>query len=83
MIEILPHKIATPFHRIMKKKIYEHWETIKNAQDETGIAFGTISNVCSGKYSPRMDTVAIFLKALGLDLWVVDSKTGENWRLKI
>jgi len=83
MIEILPHKIPVSFHKLMKQKVYEHWNTMKEAEEETYISHNTIANVCTGKYSPRLDTIALILKSMGLDLWIVDSKTGENWRLKL
>lgn len=83
MIEILPHKIATPLHRIVRQKVYERWTTMKEFDEDTRISHNTVANVCSGKYSPRLDTIALILKALGLDLWVIDPETGDSWRLKL
>ena len=82
MIEILPHKIPTNFHRLMKQKIYERFNTMKEAERETGIAHNTIANVCSGRYAPRLDTIMLLLKQMDLDMWIID-RDGNSWRIKL
>lgn len=81
MISILPHKIPTRISNIIREKVAQKEGYFSQIANGMGIHENTLRRAMNPDFYPRLDTLLLICKGLGLNLWVVD-EDGNSWRLK-